>query len=48
MEIVVFVIGALLVAIYLVRRVRRGESSTKERFIEGLPHDLRDKDYPAP
>jgi hypothetical protein len=43
MEILVFAIGAFVLSIYWIWRVRRGGSRGKQRFVEGLPNDLRDK-----
>ena len=43
MELVVFGVGAFVLAVYWIWRVRRGGTSGKERFVEGLPDDLRDK-----
>lgn len=48
MEPLAFVGGALVVAVLAVWWVRRRGTVGKEREIEGLPYDLRDKGWPAP
>ncbi len=43
MEIVIFGIIVFVGAVYGIRRVRRARSPGLERYVEGLPDDLRDK-----
>jgi hypothetical protein len=43
MEIVVFAIGVVVAAVYLIWRSRRGTSTGPEALRKGMPDDLRDK-----